>query len=240
MTNQTTNKTNTTSENETMKEFSFKMVSFQNRRENADKAQAKFFKDNLATALSFQDYVKAKNELCLKKDDDGNFKLSKNGKPLIDNKKLAEMLTETPFGNATWILERAFRNEKSVILKTTVEQTRENMANNPDSNVTGWHGLEQAEKKRIAKLARELKKGGIELVDIQDDASEKDDDDEKTPLEIRKVIGKLTANRNYGGYNTKDIDDALAIILLALLEDNKATVNETQYKAYRRDIKKAS
>lgn len=229
MTNQTTNTTNINAE------FSKTMVSFQKRKDNADKAQAKFFKDNFATALTFQDYVQAKNELCFKQDDKGNFKLSKNGKPLVDNKKLSEMLTDTPFGNATWILERAFRNEKSVILNTTSEQTRQNMANNPDSNATAWHGLEQSEKKRIAKLAREMKKEDTHNTPKIEAINNDDDDIENTPLAIRQIIGKITADKNYQDLNSAQISAHMKDILKALLKDNG--ISKSSFDAYRTELK---
>ena len=236
MTNQTTNTTNETNINA---DFSKTMVSFQKRKDNADKAQAKFFKDNLETALTFQDYVKAKHELCLKKDDKGNLKLSKNGKPLIDNKKLAEMLTDTPFGNATWILQRAFRNEKSVILNTTSEQTRQNVANNPDSNATAWHGAEQAEKARKQKIANALKKEQEKNnpTNNADNADNdlSDDDAEKTPLEIRKAIGKITADKDYQNLNSAQVSAHMKDILRALLKDNG--ISDASFNAYRTELK---
>lgn len=217
------------------------MVSFQKRKDNADKAQAKFFKDNFETALTFQDYVQAKNELCFKKDDKGNLKLSKKGKILVDNTKLEKMLTDTPFGNATWILERAFRNEKGVILNTTSEQTRENMANNPNSNATAWHGLEQAEKARKQKIANALKKEQkknnptkpTNSDNVDNDLS--DDETEKTPLKIRQIIGKITADKDYQNLNSAQISAHMKDILKALLKDNG--ISDVSFNAYRTELK---
>ena len=229
MTNQTTNTTNINAD------FSKTMVSFQKRKDSADKAQAKFFHDNFETAILFQEYIQLTNKNCFKKDDKGNLKLSKNGKPLVDNKKLSEMLTETPFGNATWILERAFRNEKSVILNTTSEQTRENMANNPDSNATAWHGLEQAEKKRIAKIAREMKKDDTKDTPKIEAINNDDDDIENAPLAIRQTIGKITADKDYQNLNSSQVYSHMTNILKALLKDNG--ISNTSYKTYLKELK---
>ena len=241
MTNQTTNTTNneTNEANEAMQNFSKSMVSFNRRKENADKAQAKFFKDNFATALTFQDYVQAKNELCLKKDDNGNFKLSKKGKVLVDNTKLEKMLTDTPFGNATWILQRAFRNEKGVILNTTCEETKQNMANNPDCNATGWHGLEQAEKARKQKIANALKKEQEKNNPTNDadnaDNDLSDDEAENAPLAIRQTIGKITADKDYQNLNSAQISAHMKDMLKALLKDNR--ISKSSFDAYRTELK---